>query len=89
MSKLLQGDALLDRARELGVSVYANSTPSNGGAAAAFNAVATEAEIQKRVIDAELRILARRTWWSALASAIASALSAAAALVAIYYTRGP
>ena len=84
MKKLLQGEALIAHAKSLGVSTYANAVPADPGIATAFNAVASEAEIQKRVVDAELRLLAHRNWAITLASAIASALSAGAALVAIY-----
>ena len=87
MKKLLQGEALIAHAKSLGVSTYATATPAEPGIATAFNAIASEPEMQKRVIDAELRLLAHRSWAIAFTSAIAAAISAGAAFVAIYLAK--
>ena len=87
MKPILQGETLINRAKSLGVSIYANAPPTEPSIATAFNTLATEAEIQKRVIDAELRQLAQRSWVIALISAIAAALSAGASLVAVLFAK--
>ena len=69
-SKLPQGKELLDRAEELGVSV--NELYDSHG-------ILAEPELQHRVIDAERAIRESRLWILALASAIASVVSAIAA----------
>ena len=77
MAKLLQGEALRKHARELGIDV--DNTSSN---AASF--ALSDSEIQDRVMAFEDHKRQDRLWIVALVSAIASALSAAAAFLAIY-----
>ncbi len=67
--KLLQGEELVKRATELGVSLgnLSNSEP----------------ELQRRVIEAERHRRDASLWTLALVSAVASMLSAAAAWLAV------
>jgi hypothetical protein len=78
---LLTGAALENRARELGVDVEGEPrTQSSSGRAPR----AADYELQRRVLEAERGIRESRLWLLAVISAIASALSAAAALVAVW-----
>jgi hypothetical protein len=80
MAKLLEGDALKQRARDLGVDIGGEPrTQSSSGNAAR----APDYELQRRVIEAERRIRESRLWILALISAVASVISALAAFVAI------
>lgn len=88
MRKLPQGDALISRAKELGVTLSSDALPTSDGAASIFKALSSEADLQRRVMDAELKLLATRGWIAALASAIASIVSALAAWAAIWYSKG-
>ena len=88
MQKLPQGDALIARAKELGITLSTDAVPAPDGAASIFRALSSEADLQRRVIDAELRLLANRGWIAAIASAIASIVSALAAWAAIWYSKG-
>jgi hypothetical protein len=75
--KLPQGQALEDRARDLGVSLH-ETIDSSGG-----HAVLREPELQRRVLEAERSLREHRLWWLALVSAVASAISAAGAWRAV------
>jgi hypothetical protein len=82
MSKILQGDALEKRCAELGVSIEGSPrTQSSSGNAPR----ASDAELQRRLLETERSIRESHLWLVALISAIASALSAAVALVALLY----
>lgn len=84
MSKLLKGDALERRCAELGVSIEGSPrTQSSSG----NSPRASDAELQRRLIETERSLRESRLWWIALISAIASALSAAIALLAFLYTK--
>ena len=80
MHKLLEGEALERRARELGVDVEGDPITSS---VSGRQRRAPDAELQRRVLDAERAIRESRLWMLALASAIASLLSAAAAVAAV------
>lgn len=49
-----------------------------------FRAVVSEAELQRRVIDAEHHLQAQRMWVIAVIAAFASVISAIAAWFAVY-----
>jgi hypothetical protein len=77
---LLQGESLERRARELGVDIEGEPrTQSSSGRSPR----APDYELQRRVSEAERSVRESRLWMLAVISAIASVLSAAAALVAI------
>ena len=81
MKKILEGEALEQRARELGVDVQGGPiTQSISG----NHKRASDYELQKRVSEAERSIRESKLWKLALISAIASALSALAALLAVF-----
>jgi hypothetical protein len=80
MTKLLQGDALEERARQLGVDIAGDPITRS---ASGTHARASDREIQRRVAEAERGIRESRLWWLALISAIGSVVSAATALIAV------
>ncbi|MFQ5646794.1 MAG: hypothetical protein ACE5GM_07685 [bacterium] len=67
MRKLLEGDQLIKHAQELGVDDNCHN----------------HYELQRRVIEAERSIREHKLWIIALISGIASAISAATAIVAV------
>jgi hypothetical protein len=78
--RLLQGDALDKRASALGVDVEGDPrTRSSTGRAPR----ASDYELQRRVQEAERSLRESRLWVLATISAIASVLSAAAAVIAV------
>jgi hypothetical protein len=78
--KLLEGEALEQRARELGVDIQGGPiTQSVSGR----HRRADDAELQRRVIETERALRESRLWLLAFISAIASVISAVAAFVAI------
>ena len=78
---LLTGAALENRARELGIDVEGDlRTQSSSGRAPR----ASDYELQRRVLEAERGIRESRLWLLAVISAIASVLSAAAAMIAVW-----
>ena len=84
MKKLLRGHELIARAEQLGVFIYADNAGVPLGENPMFGAIASESEIQARVMQAEKHRRDERLWIFALTSAIASVVSAIAAWVAIY-----
>ncbi|NJD04964.1 MAG: hypothetical protein FIA97_00505 [Methylococcaceae bacterium] len=84
MSKLLQGEELEKRCIELGVDIQGGPrTQSVSG----NSPRASDFELQRRLLEAERSVRESRLWLIALISALASVLSAAVALVALYYGR--
>jgi hypothetical protein len=80
MAKLLQGDDLERRAQELGVDIQGDAiTQSSSGR----RPRADDAELQRRVMDAERSVRESRLWIVAFVSAIASVISAIAAWIAV------
>lgn len=75
MAKILRGDDLLARARQLGVS--------ESGSYVGERCVFDEAEMQRRVMEAERHVRENRIWLMAALSALASAISAVAAWIAV------
>jgi len=82
MRKMLEGDALEQQARQLGVDVQGELiTQSSSGR----HKRASDYELQRRVIEAKRSFRESRLWKLALISAIASVASALAALLAVLY----
>lgn len=80
MKKILEGDALEQRARQLGIDIQGEPiTQSSSGR----QRRASDYELQRRVIEAERAIRESKLWKLALISAIASVTSAAVALLAV------
>ena len=78
---LLTGAALESRALELGVDIEGDPrTQSSSGRAPR----ASDYELQRRVLEAERGIRESRFWILAVISAVASVLSAAAAMIAVW-----
>jgi hypothetical protein len=78
------GEALRKRAEELGVVITKDDPNEPSGVYEIFRAVVSEAEVQRRVIDAERHLQAQRMWVIAVIAAIASIVSALAAWCAVY-----
>jgi hypothetical protein len=84
MAKLLEGNQLEQRARELGVDITGElRTQSSSGRAPR----ASDFELQQRISEAERGIRESRLWILAVISAIASVLSAIAALIAVAWKK--
>jgi hypothetical protein len=82
MTKLSQGDELEKRCVELGVSVEGPPlTQSSSGRLPR----ASDFELQRRLLEAERSVRESKLWLLALVSALASVLSAAVALIALFY----
>ena len=81
---LLRGNALQERAEQLGVVVTTDNPNESHGAYEIFRQRISEAELQSRVMEAERHVLARRAWFVTVIAAIASAISALAAWTAVY-----
>lgn len=78
---LLTGVALESRARKLGVDIEGDPrTYSSSGRAPR----ASDYELQRRVLEAERGVRESRLWILAVISAVASVLSAAAAMIAVW-----
>jgi len=78
---LLTGEALEKRARDLGVDVQGD--PVRGTIANVREVRASDADLQRRVMDAERSHRESRLWWIAFVSVLAALASAVAAWVAI------
>ena len=78
MMKLLQGDALENRARELGVDTQGGLITQS---AAGRQKRADDTELQRRVIEAERSIRESRLWQIAVISAVAAVFSAITSLI--------
>ncbi|MDE2135488.1 MAG: hypothetical protein KGJ49_12940 [Alphaproteobacteria bacterium] len=84
MAKILGGEELERRCRELGVDTQGTPrTQSSSGSSPR----ASDYELQRRLIEAERSIRENRLWLVALMSAIASVISAGAALFALYMSK--
>jgi len=80
MKKILEGDVLEQRARQLGVDIQGDPiTNSYVGR----HKRASDYELQRRVIEAERSIRESKLWKVAFISAIASVASAVIALIAV------
>jgi len=80
MGRLLQGDELKRRAQELGVDIQGDAITQSSSSR---HRRADNAELQRRVLNAERSIRASRLWLLALLSAIASVVSAIVAWIAV------
>ena len=84
MKKLLQGEELEKRCIEVGVNIEGSPrTQSSSGSSPR----ASDFELQRRLLEAERSVRESRLWLLALVSAVASVLSAAVALVALFYAK--
>jgi hypothetical protein len=80
MGKLLVGDALERRARDLGVDIEGDPiTQSSMGRAKR----AADYDLQRRVMDAERSVRESRLWLLAVIAAVASVVSAVTAIIAV------
>ena len=84
MNPLPTGEALRKRAEKLGVVITKDDPTEPSGVYEIFRAVVSEAELQRRVIEAERHIYSQRMWIIAVIAATASAVSALAAWCAVY-----
>jgi hypothetical protein len=80
MAKLLQGDELERRARELGIDIQGDPICQSSSGR---RKRADDAQLQQRVIEAERSIRESRLWIIAVISATASVFSAIAAVIAV------
>jgi hypothetical protein len=80
MARLLEGDRLEQRARELRVDI--SGEPRDRSASGRAER-APDCELQRRVAEATPSIRESRPWWLAVISAFASVASAIAALIAV------
>ena len=80
MKKLLQGEKLLERAKQLGVDIQGELLHQS---ACGRERKASDYELQRRILETERIIREVRLWLVALISAIASVISATIALVAV------
>ena len=78
---LLTGSVLESRARELGVDIEGDPRVNSSSGRAPR---ASDYELQRRVLEAERGIRESRLWALAVISAIASVLSAATAMIAVW-----
>lgn len=85
MKKLLTGHGLIERAQELGVSIYREGEVVPIDTKPIMAAIADESIIQSRVIEAERHIRENNLWIIALISSISALVSALAAWAAIIY----
>ncbi len=84
MSKLLQGAELEQRCTELGISIEG---PPRTQSSSGSSPRASDFELQRRLFEAERSRREARLWLVALISSVASVLSAAVALVAIFVAK--
>ena len=84
MSKLSQGKELEKRCIELGVNIEG---PPRTQSSSGNSPRASDFELQRRLLEAERSARESRLWLLALISAIASALSAAVALIALLHDK--
>ncbi|MBU1110368.1 hypothetical protein KKB83_02030 [Patescibacteria group bacterium] len=80
MKKILQGELLVKRAKQLGIDIQGEPIYQS---ASGRKSIANEYELQRRVIEAERSIRESKLWLIALISAIASVASAIVALIAV------
>jgi hypothetical protein len=84
--KLLTGDALLERAHKLGVSIDSDNVINNAGPAGGMQWIpASDYEIQRRVMEAERHIREHNLWIVAFVSMVIAVASAAAAWWAVLH----
>jgi hypothetical protein len=84
MSKLLQGEELEKRCIELSINIEG---PPRTQSSSGNSPRASDFELQRRLLESERSIRESRLWLVALVSAEASVLSAAVALVALFYAK--
>jgi hypothetical protein len=80
MKKLLEGEKLEKRAKDLGCDIQGDFIVQSFSGR---HKRASDSELQRRVIEAERSVRESRIWIFALLSAIASILSAGAAVITV------
>jgi len=80
MKKILEGDDLEQKARSLGCDIQGDPITRS---VCRRHSRASDAQLQKRVLEAERAIRESRLWLIALISSIASVVSATTALIAL------
>ena len=80
MKKLLQGEQLVERAKQLGVDIQGEHLYQSSSGR---EKVASDYELQRRIIETERSIRESKLWLIALISAVASVISAIVALVVV------
>jgi hypothetical protein len=80
MKKLLQGEQLVEKAKQLGVDIQGEYLYQSSSGR---EKIASDYELQRRIIETERSIRESKLWLVALISAIASVVSAIVALVAV------
>lgn len=80
MKKLLQGEQLVEKAKQLGVDIQGERLYQSSSGR---EKIASDYELQRRIIETERSIRESKLWLVALISAIASVVSAIVALVAV------
>ena len=83
MKKIPSGHKLIERAKQLGVSLYREDANVPIGVMPIMAPVVSEFEIQNRVMQAEKHIREHRIWVIALISSITALISAVAAWAAV------
>ena len=83
MCPLPTGEALKNKAKKLGVVIFLDDPNEPRGVNQIFRAVVSEAELQRRVIEAEKHLLSQRLRMISVIASIASVLSAASAWCAV------
>ncbi len=82
MSKLLTGDALEQRCRELGIDTLGD-TQSTKEIHGQIRLRATDEQLQRRLLEFERSVRESRMWMLALVSSLASLCSAVVAVIAV------
>lgn len=83
---ILTGHELVERAKQLGVSIYREDANVPIGTDPIIAPVVSEFEIQRRVMEAERHLREHRLWIAAVVSAVIAFLSAIAAWSAVFVT---
>ena len=79
MKKILQGEQLIERAKQLGVDLQGERIYQSSSGRAKVD----DYELQRRIIEADRSIRESRLWIVAVISAAASVISALTALIAL------
>ena len=84
--RILTGHELVERAKDLGISIYRDDANVPIGTNPIMAPVVSEFEIQRRVMDAERHLREHRLWVVAVVSAVIAFISAIAAWSAVFVT---
>lgn len=81
--RILTGHELVERAEQLGISIYREDANVPIGTKPIMAPVVSEFEIQRRVMEAERHLREQRLWIVAVISAVFAIVSAIAAWAAV------